>query len=130
VSTYDWLLSGKDAFLHAFPAVGGYREPTEMVSVIPLSKEPDALEETFGPYDVFISACAHVIPVAMLMTESSSSVCRRCQALTGSKPSNRSGPTAPQLRQRLDAPTFSHVEPQMPAYVRQPILGSADDPGL
>lgn len=71
VQDHVWLLSGVDAFRHAFVAEGGYVPTYDWAGLLPSGGEQDDREhgaEWFGPYEVVKSLCGEAVPVAMVLT--------------------------------------------------------------
>lgn len=120
VGRHVWRLSGRDMHLHALRIDGGYLEPRAMLSIFGnATYKTNAEVESYGPYDVWVAACGHLLPIAMALPPVGDTVCAGCRLVMDTPPvrSPCAGPhvrdwskTEP-LRRRPNADASGDVSP-------------------
>jgi hypothetical protein len=80
---YEWLLSGSNLQLHAFPAEDEYAEPEEVESSFRLRDRTGIEYSACVPHAAYMAVCRHIVPVAMLLSAGQDAPrCGQCVVFT------------------------------------------------
>jgi hypothetical protein len=112
---YLWRLSGNDLQIHAFRVDGGYVVPRAALSIFENRTTQNAEFESFGPYEVWVAECGHMLPVAMVLPHSEDRICVGCRVTVKSSPlqppPGRDWPMDEALQRRRNAGASGALSP-------------------